>query len=102
MTQYMENNMEIAIMKNFLRNKVKKNNEKIAKPQNLTLGEINHPYVIKRIDTEEKGMKDFLFTLGCFEGEKVTVISVLSDNYIIHVKDSRYSIDSDLAKVILI
>ena len=47
-------------------------------------------------------MRDFLFTLGCFEGEKVTVISVLADNYIIHVKDARYSIDKELARAILI
>ena len=47
-------------------------------------------------------MKEFLFTLGCYEGEKAMVISVLADNYIIHVKDARYSIDRDLAKAILI
>ncbi len=47
-------------------------------------------------------MKDFLFTLGCYEGEEITVISILSDNYIIHVKGARYSIDKELARAILI
>lgn len=68
--------------------------------RNLTHGERNHPYVIQGIDTEDKGMKDFLFTLGCFEGERVTVISQLAENYIINVKDARYSIDAELAKAI--
>lgn len=69
---------------------------------NLTHAAINHTYVIEGIETNDQSMKDFLFTLGCFEGEKVTLISVLSDNYVIHVKDARYSIDSRLAKAIRI
>ena len=79
----------------------KQKNDK-ARQRNLTDAEVNHPYLIKGIAAEEKGMKEFLFTLGCFEGETVTVISVLTDNYIIHVKDARYSIDIDLARAILI
>jgi ferrous iron transport protein A len=58
--------------------------------------------VIKKIETQEKAMTDFLFSLGCYEGEEVTVISVLAQNYIIHVKNARYSIDEELARVILI
>ena len=80
----------------------KKKENRERKQDNLTCAKVNCPYPIKRIDTEEKEMKDFLFTLGCFQGEKITVISVLADNYIIHVKDARYSIDKDLAKAILI
>ena len=59
-------------------------------------------YVIKKIETEVAEMKDFLFTLGCYAGEKITVISNLSDNYIINVKEARYSIDFELANVILV
>lgn len=73
-----------------------------SKQRNLTHAGSNQPCVIKEIRTEEEGIKEFLFTLGCFEGETVTVISTLADNYIIHVKDARYSIDADLAKSILI
>lgn len=73
-----------------------------SNPRNLTHAGSNQPCVIREIRAEEKGIKEFLFTLGCFEGETVTVISTLADNYIIHVKDARYSIDADLAKAILI
>ncbi|MBF7096806.1 ferrous iron transport protein A [Alkalibacter sp. M17DMB] len=69
---------------------------------NLTHAAIDATYEIKGIDTEDQVMKDFLFTLGCFEGEKITLISALADNYIIHIKDARYSIDSQLASVIRI
>ena len=43
-----------------------------------------------------------LFRSGCYGGELVTVISLLAENYIINVKDARYSIDKDLAEAIII
>jgi len=95
-----EVNMELALANIFFNRKAK--NSKAVKQHNLTHAEVNRPYVIRGIDTDDRSVKDFLFTLGCYEGEKVTVISVLADNYIIHVKDARYSIDRDLAKAILI
>ncbi len=72
------------------------------KQKNLSNVDLNVTYTIKAIDTEDVSMRDFLFTLGCYEGEAVTVISKLADNYIISVKDARYSIDSDLAKVVVL
>jgi ferrous iron transport protein A len=69
---------------------------------NLAQGRINTEYIIKEIDTNDEEIKDFLFTLGCYEGELVTVISILSENYVITVKDARYSIDKDLAEAIII
>lgn len=68
----------------------------------LSKANINQDYLIKDIITEDADLKNFLFTLGCFEGETVTVISALSENYIITVKDARYSIDSDLADAIYV
>ncbi len=95
--------MELAIVNSFFKGRLTNNKSKIIKNYpNLTQADINLPYIIKGIDTHEKDMKDFLFTLGCYEGEKVTVISVLSHNYVINVKDARYSIDEDLAKAIFI
>jgi len=94
--------MELAIVNKLLRSKAKNKKLDAVKQQNLTHAEVNCPYVIKGIDTADKSMKDFLFTLGCYEGEKITVISALAGNYIIHVKDARYSIDADLARAILI
>jgi len=69
---------------------------------NLAQGRINTEYTIKDIETNDEELKHFLFTLGCYEGELVTVISVLADNYVIAVKDARYSIDKDLAEAIII
>ena len=68
----------------------------------LSDGKVNTTYRIKEIEVAEEGLQDFLFSLGCYPGEEVTIISKLSDNIIINVKDARYSIDSDLAKSILV
>jgi len=69
---------------------------------NLSNAIIDKEYLIKEIQTDDTELKNFLFSLGCFKGESVTIISVLSENYVINVKDSRYSIDADLAKAIII
>ena len=69
---------------------------------NLSQATIDIPYTIKGIETDDSDLKDFLFTLGCYEGESITVISALSENFVISVKDARYSIDSDLAEAIVI
>nr|WP_246542905.1 FeoA family protein [Fusibacter paucivorans] len=61
---------------------------------------IGETYTINSIETTDSEMKHFLFTLGCFEGERVTLVSVLSDLYVISVKDARYSIDRELASAI--
>lgn len=57
----------------------------------------------KRIVCEVTGsdkIKKFLYTLGCSEGEEITLISILAGNFIINIKDSRYAIDSSIAKAI--
>lgn len=69
---------------------------------NLAQGRINTEYIIKDIKTNDEELKNFLFTLGCYEGESITVISILAENYVITVKDARYSIDKDLAEAIII
>lgn len=76
--------------------------EDMTYPVKLTDADRNVKYRIREIATEDREMREFLFTLGCFEGETVTVISVLSGMYVISVKDARYSIDSELAKVIIL
>ena len=50
-------------------------------------------YIIRDISTSDEEMKSFLFSLGCYSGEPITVVSI---------KDGRYNIDIDLAKAILI
>lgn len=54
---------------------------------------------VKLVSGDEK-IKKFLFSLGCSEGEDITLISILSRNYIISIKDSRYAIDKRMADVI--
>lgn len=70
--------------------------------RNLAKAKVNREYAIKQVKTDDEELKNFLFTLGCYEGEKVTVISILGENYVISVKDARYSIDKDLAEAIII
>ena len=56
---------------------------------------------VKIVEGNDKTV-NFLFTLGCFEGEEVTLISKLCGNYIINIKDSRYAIDEKMANAIVL
>lgn len=95
--------MELAISNCLLKKRSLNKKVEVANQGfNLTQADINVPYVIKNVDTTDNNMKEFLFTLGCFEGEEITVISVLAENFVVNVKDARYSIDEDLARAILI
>lgn len=59
-------------------------------------------YIIKSVRTEDEELNRFLFSLGCYEGEPVTVIRHLKGGCIIVVKDARYTIDNELANAIFI
>ena len=87
--------------KGILRRYFKKKEHQV-KATNLSQAAINRQYIIKEVKAGDAEIKNFLLTLGCYEGEFVTVISVLADNYIISVKDARYSIDKELAELIII
>ncbi|MDD2458111.1 MAG: FeoA family protein [Eubacteriales bacterium] len=65
----------------------------------LSEAKVGRQMEIKHVSGPEK-IKKFLFSLGCHEGETITLISILAGNYIISVKDSRYAIDSNMAKAI--
>lgn len=69
---------------------------------NLSKGKINKDYRITEIKSNDEELDNFLFSLGCYEGETITLISILGGNYIINIKDARYSIDKDLASAIKI
>jgi len=90
----------MAISNLFLKSKGKTNKGNTV--LNLACAEINKEYVIKSVKTEDEELQNFLFTLGCYEGELITVVSILGENYVISVKDARYSIDKDLASAIII
>ncbi len=69
---------------------------------NLTQAIEEKEYIIKELITDDDELNAFLFSLGCYEGEKITVITHLKNGCIISVKDSRYNIDNELAKSIII
>ncbi len=59
-------------------------------------------YIINKIITDDEEIRDFLFTLGCYSGEAITVISHSKNGCIVSIKDGRYSIDNQLAEAIII
>ena len=69
---------------------------------NLTMAEVGKEYIIRQLDTDDEEMDAFLFSLGCYSGEPVTVISHLKRACVIAIKDGRYTIDRELASAITI
>ena len=69
---------------------------------NLTQAQEGKEYIIRDIATEDEEMDAFLFSLGCYSGEPITVISHLKGGCVVSIKDGRYSIDKQLAAAILI
>lgn len=59
-------------------------------------------YIIKDIITDDEELDAFLFSLGCYSGEPITVVSHLKGGCIVSIKDGRYNIDNQLAESILI
>ena len=64
--------------------------------------QIEEEYIIKEIVTDDEEMDAFLFTLGCYSGEPITVISRKKNGCVVSIKDGRYNIDNLLAEAILI
>ena len=59
-------------------------------------------YIIRSIQTDDEEMDAFLFSLGCYEGEPITVVSRKKNNCVVSIKDGRYTFDKQLAQAILI
>ena len=55
-------------------------------------------YIVKDIVTEDEELEAFLFSLGCYSGEPITVVSRVRGGCVVSIKDGRYNIDTDLAK----
>ena len=68
----------------------------------LLQGEPGQTYTIKAIDTEDEEMNAFLFRLGCYSGEPITLISRKKKSCIVVIKDGRYNLDQQLAEAVLI
>ncbi len=69
---------------------------------NLTTAQEGKEYIIRNIETGDGELDAFLFSLGCYSGEPITVISRRWGGCTVAIKDGRYNIDNQLAKVILI
>ena len=68
----------------------------------LRNAEIGVEYIVREIVTDDEEMDAFLFTLGCYAGEPITVISKLKGGCVVSIKVGRYTIDNQLAEAIRI
>ena len=69
---------------------------------NLLSAQQGKEYIIQAIETDDEELNAFLFSLGCYSGEPITVISHLKGGCVVSIKDSRYTIDTLLAEAIII
>ncbi len=69
---------------------------------NLTRAEEGKEYIISDIETNDEELKSFLFSLGCYVGEPITVIKHRRSGCVVSIKDGRYNIDRQLAEAIQI
>ncbi len=69
---------------------------------NLSRAEEGKEYIIQRIETDDEDLNSFLFSLGCYAGEPITVVSRRRSGCTVSIKDARYNIDNQLATAIII
>ena len=69
---------------------------------NLCNAEEGKEYIISSIETDDEELDAFLFSLGCYAGEKITVVSHLKGGCVVSIKDGRYNIDNELAEAICV
>ena len=69
---------------------------------NLMYAEEGKEYIVRSIETDDEEMDAFLFSLGCYSGEPITVINRKRRSCVVSIKDGRYNMDSQLAQTILI
>ena len=68
----------------------------------LANAQLGEEYIIRSIETDDEELDAFLFSLGCYSGEPITVISRKRGGCTVSIKDARYNIDNQLAEAILI
>ena len=69
---------------------------------NLVVAEEGKEYIIQRIETDDEDLNSFLFSLGCYSGEPITVVSRRKGGCTVSIKDGRYNIDNQLAEAIIV
>lgn len=68
----------------------------------LNTAEEGKEYIIKQINTDDEELNAFLFSLGCYSGEAISVIAHRKGGCTVSIKDARYSIDNALAEAIIV
>ena len=68
----------------------------------LVNAQVGKEYIIQRIETDDEELNSFLFSLGCYSGEPITVVARRKRNMTVSIKDGRYSIDNPLANAIVV
>ena len=68
----------------------------------LRTAETGKEYIIQRIETDDEELNAFLFSLGCYSGEPITVVSRRRGSCVVSIKEGRYNIDEQLAEAIVI
>ena len=66
----------------------------------LLNAQVGREYIIKSISVDDEELTSFLFSLGCYSGESITVVTRRKHNCVVSIKDGRYNIDNDLADAI--
>ena len=72
------------------------------KHMDLTTVQEGKEYIIERIETDDEELNSFLFSLGCYSGEPITVVSRRKGGCTVSIKDGRYNIDNQLAAAIIV
>ena len=68
----------------------------------LKAAELGKEYIVQRIETDDEDLDAFLFSLGCYSGEPITVVSRRRGSCTVSIKDGRYNIDEQLAQAIIV
>ena len=69
---------------------------------NLMSAQEGKEYIIQAIETDDQELNAFLFSLGCYTGEPITVVTRRRSNCTVSIKDGRYNIDKQLAQAIIV
>ena len=69
---------------------------------NLLNAEAGKEYIIQRIETDDEELDAFLFSLGCYSGEPITVVARRKYGCTVSIKDGRYNVDNQLAAAIVV
>ncbi len=69
---------------------------------NLREAEEGKEYIIQQINTDDEELNAFLFSLGCYSGEGITLVARRKGGCTVSIKDGRYNIDNQLAEAIVV